>query len=141
MARRSASRPRSTRPRRPRRTEHNAMPMQQLAMFFHAAAAVGGVAWVFLYPLLSGERHAEKRMESVSKSDRVAVKAAATRAAPKVRRDQVEDTLKQLEARRKKQKNPPLSVRIEQAGLKWSKNQFMIMSGVLGVVVLAAVAG
>ncbi len=30
------------------------MPMQQLAMFFLAAAAVGGVAWVFIYPLLSG---------------------------------------------------------------------------------------
>jgi tight adherence protein B len=115
------------------------MPMQQLAMFFLAAAAVGGVAWVFIYPLLSGERQAEKRMESVSKSDRVAVKAASTRTAPKVRRDQVEDTLKQLEARRKKQKNPPLSVRIEQAGLTWSKNQFMIISGVLGVLVFGAV--
>jgi len=116
------------------------MTTQQIAMFFLAAAAVGGIAWVFIYPLLSGERQAEKRMESVSKNDRVAVKAASTRAAPKVRRDQVEDTLKQLEARRKKQKNPPLSVRIEQAGLKWSKNLFMIISGVLGFLVFAGVA-
>ena len=116
------------------------MPMQQLAMFFLAAAAVGGAAWVFLYPLLSGERHAEQRMQSVAKTDRVATKAAATRVAPKVRREQVEDTLKELEARRKKQKNPPLSVRIQQAGLGWSKNLFMIISGVLGIAVFAAVA-
>ena len=115
------------------------MSMQQLAMFFLAAAAVGGVAWVFLYPLLSGERQAEQRMENVAKSERVAAKAATTRVAPKVRREQVEDTLKQLEARRKKQKNPALSVRIQQAGLSWSKNQFMIVSGVLGVVVFAGV--
>ena len=116
------------------------MPMQQLAMFFLAAAAVGGVAWVFLYPLLSGERQAERRMESVAKADRVAAKTA-TRASPKVRRDQLEETLKELEARRKKQKNPSLSVRIEQAGLTWSKQQYMIGSGVLGVLTFVVVLG
>jgi tight adherence protein B len=114
------------------------MPMQQLAMFFLAAAAVGGVAWVFLYPLLSGERQAEKRMESVGKLDRVAGKVV-TRANPKLRRDQLEETLKELEVRRKKQKSPPLSVRIDQAGLGWSKQQFIIGSGVLGVLVFVAV--
>jgi len=114
------------------------MPMQQLALFFLATAAVGGVAWVFLYPLLSGERQAEKRMENVSRTDRVAA-AKATRTAPKVRRDQLEDTLKELEARRKKQKNPPLSVRIEQAGLSFSKQQFTIGSGVLGLLVFCLV--
>jgi tight adherence protein B len=114
------------------------MPMQQLAMFFLATAAVGGVAWVFLYPLLSGERHAEKRVQSVSKTDRIAAKTA-TRAAPKVRRDQLEETLKELEARSKKRKHPPLSVRIEQAGLTWSKQHFMIGSGVIGLLVFVAV--
>src|SRR5690242_3691295 len=115
------------------------MPMQQLALFFLAAAAVGGVAWVFLYPLLSGERQAEQRMQTVAKPDRVVAKGS-TRIAPKVRREQIEDTLKELEARSKKQKNPPLMVRIQQAGLGWSKNQFMIISGVLGIAVFAAVA-
>jgi tight adherence protein B len=114
------------------------MPMQQLAMFFLATAAVGGVAWVFLYPLLSGERHAEKRVQSVSKTDRIAAKTA-TRAAPKVRRDQLEETLKELEARSKKRKHPPLSVRIEQAGLTWSKQHFMIGSGVIGLLMFVAV--
>jgi tight adherence protein B len=114
------------------------MSMQHLALFFLAAAAVGGLAWVFLYPLLSGERQAEKRMQSVAKSDRVATKVAA-RVAPKLRRDQLEETLKDLEARRKKQKNPSLNVRIEQAGLAWSKQQFMIISGVLGLVAFVGV--
>jgi len=114
------------------------MSMQHLALFFLAAAAVGGVAWVFLYPLLSGERQAEKRVQNVAKADRVATKAAA-RSAPKLRRNELEETLKELESRRKKQKNPPLSVRIEQAGLSWSKQQFMIGSGVLGVLVFVGV--
>jgi tight adherence protein B len=107
------------------------MPMQHIAPFFLAAAAVGGIAWVFLYPLLSGERHAERRMQSVAKPDRIAAKTTA-RASPKLRRDQLEETLKELEARRKKQKHPPLSVRLEQSGLSLSKQQFLIGSGVLG---------
>jgi len=116
------------------------MPMQQLTLFFLAAAAVGGVAWVFIYPLLSGEHQAEKRLQNVAGSDRVAAKVG-TRTAPKLRRDnQLEDTLKELEARRKKQNSPPLSVRISQAGLSWSKNQYMIISAVLGLGVFAAVA-
>src|ERR1700724_677814 len=114
------------------------MSMQHLALFFLAAAAVGGLAWVFLYPLLSGERQAEQRMQSVAKSDRVATKVAA-RASPKLGRDQLEETLKELEARRKKQKSPSLNVRIEQAGLAWSKQQFMIISGVLGLVAFVGV--
>ena len=108
-----------------------AMPMQQLALFFLAAAAVGGAAWVFLYPLLSGERDAERRMQSVAKPDRISAKAVA-RASPKVRRDQLEETLKELEARTKKRKSPPLAIRIEQAGLTLSKQYFMAGSGVLG---------
>jgi tight adherence protein B len=109
------------------------MGMQQLALFFLGTVAVGGIAWVFLYPRLSGDHQAEQRMQSVAKSDRVAAKPGA-RAAPRVRRDQIEETLKELEARNKKAKSPPLSVRLGQAGLSWSKQQFMIGSGVLGLV-------
>jgi tight adherence protein B len=113
------------------------MTMQHLALFFLAAAAVGGFAWVFIYPLLSGERHAEKRMELAAKPDRVVAKTSAR--APKLRRDQLEETLKELEARRKKQKSPSLSVRLEQAGLSRTKQQFFIGSGVLGAAVFVLV--
>ena len=40
------------------------MNIQALALAFLAFTAIGGVAWVFLYPLLSGERKAENRPES-----------------------------------------------------------------------------
>jgi tight adherence protein B len=111
------------------------MTMQQLALFFLATVAVGGIAWVFIYPLLSGERHAEQRMRSAVKSDRVVAAKIIGRAAPKVRRDQIEETLKELETRRKKAKGPPLSARINQAGLRLSKHQFIIGSGVFGLIV------
>ena len=113
--------------------------MQPLVLFFLATVAVGGVAWVFLYPLLSGERKAEQRVANVARSVPV---ARATRH-QKSRRDVVEATLKEFEERHKKSKNMPLSVRISQAGLNWSKQQFMLLSAGVGVVMflLAVFAG
>ena len=45
------------------------MNMQALALAFLAATAIGGLAWVFLYPLLSGEKKAESRRASVAKPE------------------------------------------------------------------------
>jgi len=104
--------------------------MNTLALFFLASTAVGGVAYVFLYPILSGERKAEQRVANVAKSEAV---TRATRGPQKSRRDTVEATLKELEERRKKSKRVPLSVRIPQAGLTWSKRQFFIVSAGVGV--------
>ena len=106
------------------------MTMQTLAMFFLVALAAGGLIWVFVYPILSGERKAELRQASVARSEPVA-RAAAARG-PKVRREQIEDTLKELEVRQKQQKNLPLAMRISQAGLAWSKRQYIIISVAIG---------
>src|SRR5579862_8294651 len=106
--------------------------MQNYALFFLVAFAIGGVAWVFVYPILSGERKAERRMASVARSEPMARPTRA--AAQKPRREQIEGTLKELEERQKKAKRAPLSVRISQAGLDWSKRRFMITSVILGVV-------
>ena len=104
--------------------------MQSLVMFFLASIAVGGLAWVFLYPVLSGERKAEQRVASVAKAVPVARVARNQRS----RRDVIESTLKEFEERHKKTKNLPISVRIAQAGLKWAKQQFLMLSGGIGVV-------
>ncbi|HZF73536.1 MAG TPA: type II secretion system F family protein [Gemmatimonadaceae bacterium] len=114
------------------------MPMQTLALFVLVALAAGGLIWVFVYPILSGERHAEKRQESVVRSEPTRV-AAATRTGPKVRRDQIEDTLKELEVRQKKQKNLPLAMRISQAGLSWTKRQYLIISVAIGLALFVVV--
>jgi tight adherence protein B len=105
--------------------------MQAYALFFLVAVAIGGVAWVFIYPVLSGERKAEQRKASVARAQPM---ARPTRGVQKSRREQVEGTLKELEERQKKAKRVPLTIRLQQAGLDWSKRRFMITSGVLGVV-------
>jgi tight adherence protein B len=90
------------------------MNIQALALAFLAATAIGGLAWVFIYPLLSGEKKAELRRASVAKSE-----PAAARQADKTqrsRREQVEGSLKELEARSRNEKKIPLSSRLTMLG-------------------------
>jgi tight adherence protein B len=116
------------------------MKMQTLAFAFLAAAAIGGLAWVFLYPMLSGEKKAEHRRASVAKPEPASRQVDKSQ---RTRREQVEGSMKEVEARRKKEKSVPLGVRLTQAGLDWTTQKFMIVSGGLAAVcfVLAFVFG
>ncbi|MBC7579047.1 MAG: type II secretion system F family protein [Tardiphaga sp.] len=105
------------------------MNMQALALAFLAFTAVGGVAWVFIYPMLSGERKADQRRASVARSEPV---ARPTDRSQRSRREQVESSLKEVEARRQKAKKVALAIRISQAGLDWSDQKFITISGLLG---------
>jgi tight adherence protein B len=109
------------------------MKMQALALAFLATAAFGGLAWVFLYPLLSGEKKAEGRRASIAKSEPVAARQAQKE--QRSRREQVEGTLKEAEARRAKDSKVPLATRLTQAGLNWEPRKFYIFSGILAAVV------
>jgi len=107
--------------------------LETLFVFTLVTVAMGGVAWVFIYPHLSGQRQAEIRRASVAKSEPVA-RASSARIGQKLRREQVEETLKELDIRQRKTRNKSLSVRISQAGLEWSKEKYMVVSGILGLV-------
>jgi tight adherence protein B len=113
------------------------MKLQTLALASMVVTAVGGVAWVFLYPLLSGERQAEKRRENVSRATPVARTTGRTQ--QKSRREQLEETLKELDVKSKKPRNPPLAVRLTQAGLTWSKRTFLAIAAGLGLFAFAAI--
>jgi len=106
--------------------------MNMMAVALLAALAFGGVAYVFLYPVLSGERVAEKRRESVARTEPAAARSG--RGQPRVaRRDAVEATLKEFEERQKKNAKPSLQVRLAQAGLSWTKQQFLMISAGIGL--------
>ena len=111
------------------------MKLQALALAFLAATAIGGIAWVFLYPLLSGERKAEQRRSTVAKSEPVVRQAERSQ---RSRREQVESSLKDLEAKAQKQSKVPLNLRISQAGLDWTVQKFWIISAILGLAACAA---
>jgi tight adherence protein B len=116
------------------------MKIQAFALTFLAATTIGGLAWVFVYPLLSGERKAENRRASIAKPEPASRQAEKNQ---RSRREQVEGSLKDLDARRQKEKKIPLSSRLMQAGLAWSTQKFMIVSAILAAVsfVLAMLAG
>jgi tight adherence protein B len=103
--------------------------MGMLPIAFLATVCVGGIAYVFLYPLLSGERQAQRRRESVARSEKVQRNARQNQ---RSRRESIESTLKQFEDRKKKTR-PTLAVRIARAGLDWSARQFVLISVAVGI--------
>jgi tight adherence protein B len=117
------------------------MKMQALAQAFLAAAAIGGLAWVFVYPLLSGQKKAENRRAIIARPEQTSARQADK--SQRSRREQVEGSLKEIEARRQKDKKVSLGTRLTQAGVSWSPQKFMIASGVLATVcfVMAMVFG
>ena len=110
------------------------MKTETLALAFLAATAIGGMAWVFIYPLLSGEQRAAHRRASIARPEPAVRQVDKSQ---RSRREQVEGSLKEIEARRQKAKKLPLSRRLTQAGLAWSTQKFMIVSGILAVVSFA----
>jgi tight adherence protein B len=111
---------------------------QTLMMAILASIAVGGLAWVFIYPLLTGERNVERRVANVAQTQTVQRKV---RGSQKSRREQVEETLRDLELRQRKNARPTLPQRIEQAGLSWSIRQYVLISAAMGIVAFGAVFG
>lgn len=107
------------------------MNLQVLALAFLAAIAIGGIAWVFVYPSLSGERKAEQRRSSIAKPEAV---VRSSERSQRSRREQVETSLKDLEAKAQARNKVALNVRITQAGLDWTVQKFWVMSGIFGVV-------
>ena len=85
------------------------MPQQTMVVFLLGTFAAGAMLWVVLYPFLSGERSAEKRKENIARRAPINRAAPAARTGTKSRREQVEETLKELEMRSKKTGKLPLS--------------------------------
>lgn len=108
-----------------------------IAVAFMAAISVGGVGYVLLYPFLSGEARANKRMARVAGGQ----KGRATRSQANVerhgrdqRRKQMQRTLIELEENhKKKKKRITLRDAITHAGLSITIPAFWVMSLTCGL--------
>lgn len=105
------------------------MNMQALALAFLSSVTIGGLAWVFLYPLLSGEKKVEQRRAAFSRSDSAPRGEERT---ARSRRAQVEESMKEVEQRLKRDQKVSLAMRISQAGLSISDRQFIMFTAILG---------
>lgn len=120
------------------------MDMNLLLMIGLASISAGGIALVFIYPYLSGEAKAEKRVAAMNAG--FAAAAVANRPETKAgqaRKRAVQATLDDIEQRTKKAKSNTLNSRIERAGLDWTPTKFYMFSAIMGVAafVLATLQG
>jgi tight adherence protein B len=101
-----------------------------------ASIAAAGLAYVFIYPIISGDARSEKRHKQVL--GEVAYNPSSKNNFN--RRDHVAQSLKELENKQKNANKVTLDTRIEQSGLEWSKNKFYatcLASGVfIGLITL-----
>lgn len=117
--------------------------LMQIGVVALAALSVGMIVYVIIFPYLSGEKQAGKRLAGVTDS-KARFKATANggagenQEALQERRKQIEETLKDIEEKKTK-KRLTMRLRILQAGLNMSPRTFYLASLIAGVVVFGVV--
>jgi tight adherence protein B len=99
----------------------------QLAAMALAGLAIGWGVYVVVMPYLSGERKAEKRIATVA----LGQTKAQRRGVPQplqMRKQQVQDTIKNIEAKQRAKRRVPLRLRLVRAGLSIKPRTYYILS-------------
>lgn len=109
------------------------MDFDDIALVLLASVAAGGLAYVFVYPFLSGEKRAEKRQRALA--TRSPERRVERKKEGQSKREQIAQSLKELEARQNEKNRVTLQDRIEQAGLTWTRGRYFAMSALLGLLV------
>jgi tight adherence protein B len=115
-------------------------PMLLLAIVGLATLSAGGFAYALLYGRIQNENTTERRIGFAQGHGRAEARERERAAAdPSKRRKSIQETLKEVDdrenSRAKNRKAPPIATRMQQAGLSWSRRQFMLLSLVCGLVV------
>ncbi|HLH10734.1 MAG TPA: type II secretion system F family protein [Methylovirgula sp.] len=95
-----------------------------------AAFAAGGVAFVSIYPFLSGERKAVKRQAAFASGP--AKRTSDKQADAAARRKQIVESLKEIETRNAR-KRATLDQMLTQAGLDWPLTRFLVIAASAGI--------
>ena len=105
-----------------------------LAAMVLAGIAVGGVVYVLMIPYISGERTASKRVGNLAQGQRTAHRRAAMPRSLQIRKQQVQDAIKEIEAKQKPKKRVRLRIRLIRAGLSMKPRTYYLWSALAGVV-------
>jgi tight adherence protein B len=110
------------------------------APFVLIALAAAGLAYALLYPVLTGQSRSENRRKALNLTAETMRPVRGGAATPvRSKRDQVAQSLKEVEQRHKANGKPTLEERFLQAGLKIDRKTYF-MASALGGLVLASVA-
>jgi tight adherence protein B len=109
----------------------------QLAAIALAGLAVGGIVYVLVMPFMSGERKASKRVANVAQGQtksRVRSALQSQSQPLQMRKKQVQDSIKDMEAKEKAKKRVPLRMKLSRAGLSIKPRTYYIISVATGLV-------
>lgn len=109
--------------------------MLQLGLGAIIALSAAVVIYLVIYPMVSGDAQAEKRIQGVTENRTKRHARVAREEEVSNRRKQVADTLRDLEERQKAREKLSLRIRLERAGLDITTRAFWIASFVFGAIV------
>ncbi|WP_075216373.1 type II secretion system F family protein [Mongoliimonas terrestris] len=109
-----------------------------LAMMGLIGLSAAAVAYALLYGRIASEKQRDERLVRVAAAPVRTAGAGGRKADPvSSRKRSVQDTLKDIELKQKfkaaRSTNPPMPLRLQQAGLKLSMGKFWIFSAITGV--------
>ncbi len=116
-----------------------------LAFVGLVALSIGGVGYALMYNRIESESKSKRRINTIKSTTRTSatvIAKANQRADATTRRKNVEESLKSVEKQKSRDKNsnnPPLDVRIAQAGLSLSVKSFYTYSIIFGAVAAVGV--
>jgi tight adherence protein B len=111
-----------------------------IALIVLAMLSAGALAYAAMYARIESDNKSDRRLNQIQ-NKKAATATDGVRGRSVVdaarRRKSVQETLKEIEekqrAKAKRSNSPPLSLRMEQAGLNWSRRTFYLFSLGLGV--------
>lgn len=103
------------------------------------ALSIGSLIYFTMFSQISNDVAQEKRLKQInSRSVSANSRVAAPNTKGRGKRKSVQDTLKEMDdqqkAKSKSNSSPPLSIKLQRAGLAWSKPVFFMFSAAMGVV-------
>ncbi len=113
--------------------------LSELFVLLAGGLAVAALAFTVVYPHISGEKQAEKRVAGVTESKSRRANRRAQVDQNNNRKKAVAETLKEIESRQKSKEKISLRLRLERAGLDVDPNTFWIASAIVGVFTAIAI--
>jgi tight adherence protein B len=111
----------------------------QFAVIALAALAVGGIVYVLVMPYLSDERRVSKRVSNMAHGQARARARVGVPAPLQMRRKQVQDTIRDIEAQQKAKERVTLRTKLMRAGLHVKPHVyyiFCVLTGLLGGLII-----
>jgi tight adherence protein B len=106
----------------------------QFAAVALAGLAAGGIVYVIAFPYFSGERKVEKRLANVAGGGQARRNGALAPQPLQTRRKQVQDSIKEMEAKQKAKRRISLRIKLERAGLRIKPRTYYLLSVISGLV-------